>query len=60
MKEPEKIADVWARAINPLNGLTQRHIDNMLQTARMGNDAMLQIAYGLVEKTTPIFGICID
>ena len=56
----KKVADVWAQCINPLYGLTQRDIECMLETARLGNDTTLQIAYELIEQTMPIFGICID
>lgn len=59
-EEVKKVTDIWAQCINPLYGLTQREIESMLQTARLGNDATLQIAYELIEQTMPIFGICID
>lgn len=59
-EDSKKVVDVWAQCVNPLYGLTQRDIECMLETARMGNDATLQIAYELIEQTMPIFGICID
>lgn len=58
--DKQKISDIWAACINPLDGLTHRDIEIMLQSARMGNDVTLQIAYELIEQTMPIFGICID
>lgn len=59
MKE-QKTADLWASAVNPLYGLTQRQMESMLETARLGNDALLQVAYALMERQAPIFGIVID
>ena len=32
----------------------------MLQNARQGNDVRLQIAFKEIERTMPIFGICIE
>ena len=46
--------------MNPLRGLTKPQIDSMLQQARCGNDARLQIAFQELERNMPIFGICIE
>lgn len=59
-KTPEKIVDIWQKFVNPLYGLTQRQIEQMLNFARAGNDVMLQQCFTLIEQTMPIFGICID
>ena len=59
-KTPDKIVDIWQKCINPLQGLTQRQIEQMLNFARAGNDVMLQQCYSLIEQNMPIFGICID
>lgn len=59
-KTPEKIVDIWQKCVNPLQGLTQRQIEQMLNFARAGNDVILQQCYSLIEQSMPIFGICID
>ena len=41
-KTPEKIVDIWQKFVNPLYGLTQRQIEQMLNFARAGNDVRLQ------------------
>lgn len=50
----------FARKFNPLRGLTKSQIDQMMDNARDGNDARLQLAYAMVEQTMPIFGVCIQ
>lgn len=55
-----KINSNWATCINPLRGLTKPQIEQMLQNARQGNDVRLQIAFKEIERTMPIFGICIE
>ena len=55
-----KINSNWATCINPLRGLTKPQIEQMLQNARHGNDVRLQIAFKEIERTMPIFGICIE
>ncbi len=55
----QQIADSWQIACNPLRALTSVQIERMIEQARMGNDVMLQIAFAEMEKTMPIFGICI-
>lgn len=45
---------------NPLRGLTRPGIEHMLECAKKGNDARLQIAFAEMERNTPIFGICIS
>lgn len=49
----------FAERMNPLRGLTKNQVDYLLDNARRGNDANLQVAFNLVEQTMPIFGVCI-
>lgn len=55
----KKILDVWQRFTNPLRSLTQPEIERMMENARFGNDARLQIAFDQIEKTFPILQICL-
>lgn len=50
----------FAERMNPLRGLTKNQVDYLLDNARRGNDANLQVAFSLVEQTMPIFGVCIQ
>lgn len=54
-----KVADVWQRNVNPLRNLTSQDIEHMLEQASRGNDVRLQMCFELLEKSAPIFGICI-
>ena len=55
-----KTLHAWELCMNPLRGLTKPQIDSMLQQARCGNDARLQVAFQELERNMPIFGICIE
>ena len=55
-----KAVNAFARAWNPLRGLTQSGIDSFLEQIRHGNDVRLQVAFYEMERTTPIFGVCIN
>lgn len=52
-----KIAQAWASFINPLRYLTKSGIQQMLDNARHGNDARLQIAFSEMERVMPIYSI---
>ena len=55
-----KTLHAWELCMTPLRGLTKPQIDSMLQQARCGNDARLQVAFQELERNMPIFGICIE
>ena len=55
-----KIANAWSTNMNPLRGLTQTGIQQLLEQIKRGNDVRLQIAFKEIETVTPIFGICIN
>lgn len=55
-----KVADAWALQMNPLRGLTQSSIQQLLEQIKRGNDVRLQIAFKEIETVTPIFGICLN
>lgn len=59
-KPVEKVANIWARCSNPLRQLTTYDIERMLQNARYGDDIRLQVAFYEIERTSPIFSICIS
>lgn len=56
----EKVSNIWARCSNPLRQLTTYDIERMLQNARYGDDIRLQVAFYEIERTSPIFSICIS
>lgn len=55
-----KLNNAFATAMNPLRGLTQSSINQMIEFTRRGNDVRLQLAYHKMEICTPIFGICLN
>ena len=55
-----KIANAWTTSLNPLRGLTQTGINQLIEQVKRGNDVKLQIAFKEIERNTPIFGICIN
>lgn len=57
---PDKILNIFSKYSNPLRYLNNDRIESMLQTARYGNDVVLQLAYSEMEKETPIFSACIN
>ena len=59
-KKPDKIIDIWTKVSNPLRYLTNTSIENLLNSARFGNDIRLQVAYFEIERNTPIFSACIN
>ena len=56
----KKIADIWTRYINPLRSLNSYEIERLLDNARLGDDLKLQLAYYEIERSTPIFSVCIS
>lgn len=56
----QSILKNFSSQMNPLRGMTKIQIDQMLEQARRGNDARLQVAFEAVEQNMPIFGICIQ
>ena len=56
----KKIADIWTRWTNPLRSLNTYEIERLLDNARLGDDLKLQLAYYEIERSTPIFSVCIS
>lgn len=56
----QKASNAWSTNMNPLNNLTSTQITQLIEQMRHGNDIRLQTAFYQMEKTTPIFGICIN
>ena len=55
-----KAMNAWELNMNPLRNLTSNQIEWMLDLARHGNDVKLQTAFYQMERTMPIFSICIQ
>lgn len=55
-----KALNAWELSMNPLRNLTSNQIEWMLDLARHGNDVRLQTAFYQMERTMPIFSICIQ
>ena len=55
-----KVCNAFAKAFNPLRGLTQSGINALIENVRRGNDVKLQVAFAAMEQITPIFGICLN
>ena len=54
------LTNAFAKAFNPLRGLTQSGINALIENVRRGNDVKLQVAFAAMEQVTPIFGICLN
>ena len=54
------LTNAFAKAFNPLRGLTQSGINALIENVRRGNDVKLQVAFAAMEQATPIFGICLN
>ena len=54
------LTNAFAKAFNPLRGLTQSGINSLIENVRRGNDVKLQVAFAAMEQATPIFGICLN
>lgn len=59
-KSASKISNIFQKYQNPLKFLNNCQIENMLSQALRGNDIRLQIAYSLMEKSEPIFNVCLQ
>lgn len=55
-----RLVNAFARSWNPLRSLTQSSINAFFEQIRHGNDIRLQVAFAEMERTTPIFGVCIN
>lgn len=58
--QASRICNAWENCMNPLRSLTSPQIDNMLELSKWGNDTKLQLAFWQIERTMPIFGVCIQ
>lgn len=58
--EVQKVANAWMHWTNPLRNLTSTEIERLLTAARLGDDIKLQLAYYEIERSTPIFSVCIS
>ena len=58
--KPSKALNAWELSMNPLRNLTSDQIEWMLDLARHGNDVRLQTAFYQMERTMPIFSVCIQ
>ena len=58
--KPSKALNAWEISMNPLRNITSDQIEWMLDLARHGNDVRLQTAFYQMERTMPIFSICIQ
>lgn len=55
-----KLVNAFAKVWNPLRNMTQSSITSMVEQIKHGNDVRMQVAFSEMERTTPIFGICIN
>lgn len=56
----QHVVDIWTKWTNPLRNLTSYEIERLLDNARRGDDVKLQLAYYEIERSTPIFSVCIS
>lgn len=54
------VTDIWTKWTNPLRNLNAYEIERLLDNARRGDDVKLQLAYYEIERSTPIFSVCIS
>ena len=55
-----KALNAWEITMNPLRQLTAGQIEALLEQSKQGNDVRLQTAFYQMERTMPIFSICIQ
>ena len=55
-----KALNAWQIYTNPLRYMTKPQLDQMFDYQRHGNDARLQIAFYEMERTMPIYGVCLS
>ena len=55
-----KALNAWELSMNPLRSLTANQIEVLLEQSKQGNDVRLQTAFYQMERTMPIFSICIQ
>lgn len=55
-----KALNAWELSMNPLRSLTANQIEVLLEQSKNGNDVRLQTAFYQMERTMPIFSICIQ
>ena len=55
-----KALNAWEITMNPLRSLTAGQIEALLEQSKQGNDVRLQTAFYQMERTMPIFSICIQ
>lgn len=55
-----KICNIWTRWSNPLRSLDTVEIERMMANARLGDDLKLQVAFYEIERSSPVFSICIS
>lgn len=62
MPTPTKknLVNLWTELASPLRYLTKSQIRIMLDMAKQGNDARLQVAFYDMERTMPIYGVVIQ
>ena len=58
--QTQKVVDIWTKWTNPLRNLNSYEIERLLDNARRGDDVKLQLAYYEIERSTPIFSVCIS
>lgn len=56
----QHVVDIWTKWTNPLRNLNSYEIERLLDNARRGDDVKLQLAYYEIERSTPIFSVCIS
>ena len=55
-----KVSHAWDKMLNPLRNLNSTQIEQMLELAKYGNDVKLQLAFWQIERTMPVFGVCLQ
>ena len=58
--QTQHVVDIWTKWTNPLRNLNSYEIERLLDNARRGDDVKLQLAYYEIERSTPIFSVCIS
>lgn len=55
-----KVSHAWDKMLNPLRNLNSTQIEHMLELAKYGNDVKLQLAFWQIERTMPVFSVCLQ
>lgn len=53
-------SDIWQMSVNPTRNLSRRESEQIVDSARRGNEVRLQTIYAEIEKSFPVLSMVVD